>query len=298
VRLRVRIPAKINLHLQVLGTRPDGYHELRTLLQSVDLFDELVAEEAPEGTLELSVEPPGEVTDGDDNLVLRAARSLRRISGRQCGARIELSKRIPVGGGLGGGSADAAAALVLLDRLWSLGLDGLTLYETAAGLGSDVPFFLEGGLALGVGRGDEVYPLPDIGPLGVIVATPGIQIVTADVYRRIPPRLTWARHADTVYAFSAGLAQRLRWETMVNDLEPVVLAGWQGLDELLAELKQTKPLRAAVSGSGSAVFAVYGDRESACRAGSGLCHSSWTHVGQTLVRDRARPVVQPEGSQS
>jgi 4-diphosphocytidyl-2-C-methyl-D-erythritol kinase len=298
VRLAVRAPAKINLHLQVLGRRPDGYHELRTLLQSVDLLDDLTAETAPDGVLRLEVAPPGAITDGEDNLVLRSARLLWQRVRRQPGAVIRLEKRIPVAAGLGGGSADAAAALVLLDRLWSLGLERPVLGELAAALGSDVPFFLHGGLGLGVGRGDEVYPLPDQRELGVILASAGDAISTADVYRLLPPQLTWSRPDATVDAFAAGVAERPRWETMVNDLEDVVVRGWPVVGQVLAELRSTAPLRAAVTGSGGCVFALYPDRTSAEGAAAAVGGRWWSHVGVTLDRNRARPLVEllEEGS--
>ena len=152
--LMVRVPAKINIHLEVVGRRPDGFHELRTLFQSVGLWDTLCGWPAEEGLLELEIEPEGVVGSGPDNLVLRAARALWQETGRRPGARLRLAeKEIPVGGGMGGGSADAAGALMLLNQLWSLGLPTADLRRLAADLGSDVPFFLHGGFALGVGRG-------------------------------------------------------------------------------------------------------------------------------------------------
>jgi 4-diphosphocytidyl-2-C-methyl-D-erythritol kinase len=292
MRLRVKVPAKLNLHLQVMGRRPDEYHELRTLLASIDLFDELRAEPAPDGSLDLRVQPADAVRSGDDNLVLIAARSLREHVGRQLGARLELDKRIPVGGGLGGGSADAAAALVVLNRLWSLELPTSEIHELAAGIGSDVPYFLHGGVAVGVGRGDEVYPLPDLPELGVVVVNPGVEISTSAVYGRIRSRLTWIRHEANVYAFSAGLADLPCWEKMVNDLQPVVLEGWPMVAEALADLQATNALRAAVTGSGSAVFGIYPDRQCAERAAAELRGSEWRHVGVVLERRHSRMRVE------
>jgi 4-diphosphocytidyl-2-C-methyl-D-erythritol kinase len=295
MRLRVRVPAKINLHLQVLGRRPDGFHEVRTLLQSIDLYDDLVAEPADERVLQLEVVPPGVVTSDEDNLVLQAARRLWGSIGRRPGARLRLRKRIPVGGGLGGGSADAAGALIVLGRLWSAGVARDDIQSIAAELGSDVPFSLHGGLALGVGRGEHIRPLPDPPrELGVLIAAPGVGISTAAVYGRIQPQLTWNGQEANVYALSARVEDRLRWETMVNDLQPVVLEGWPVVAEVLNDLASTGPLRAAVSGSGAAVYAVYNDRRSAERAAEGVSNRWWTHVGVLLDRDRARPVVKSE----
>ena len=201
-RLAISAPAKINLHLQILGKRADGYHELRTLFQSIDLSDELYASPAADESLELRVEPEGAVTGDEENMVLRAAAALRERSGAVAGASLELHKRIPVAGGLGGGSADAAATLVLLDRLWDLGLEVPDLVDLAACLGSDVPFFLHGGLAVGVGRGEEVYPLPDLESFDLIVATPRLQVPTAEVFERLAPQLTSSGLDATVYALS------------------------------------------------------------------------------------------------
>jgi 4-diphosphocytidyl-2-C-methyl-D-erythritol kinase len=296
--MRLRIPAKINLHLEVAGRRPDGFHEVRTLLQSVDLYDELIVREDAPGILELDVEPAGAVTAGEDNLVLRAACALWRISGTRQGAGIRLRKRIPVGGGLGGGSADAAAALVLLDRFWSLGLGVDRLRSLAADLGSDVPFFLQGGLAVGRGRGGEVDPLPDLGPLSVVIGMPDVQAVTADVYGRIDERLTSPRPAANVYALAADGEVRPRWEVMVNDLQPLVVERWPAVGDALIDLEKTAPLRAGVSGAGAAVYAVYADRAAAERVGEIMAGRWRTHVGVTLGREHARPVVRSEGEGS
>ena len=163
---RLSAPAKVNLTFEALGRRADGYHEVRTVLHAVSLADEIAF--APADDLSLAVEPPeagafssaASAPTGDDNLVLRAARLLRREAGVKTGAAIRLRKRIPVAAGLGGGSSDAAAALRGLRRLWGLDLDADALRELAAQLGSDVPFFVTGGAALAEGRGERLTPLP------------------------------------------------------------------------------------------------------------------------------------------
>jgi len=287
-RLSVSAPAKVNLHLQVLGRRPDGFHEVRTLLQSVDWCDELEAESAPVGELSLEVEPADAAPEGDDNLVLRAARCLWGRLGERPGARLRLSKRIPAGAGLGGGSADAAAALVLLDRLWSVGLAQDDLHAMASALGSDVPFFLQGGLALGVGRGEEVYRLPDLPATDVVVAVPPLSLATAAVYRRLPPQLTWRPTDVTVYAFAAGLAAEPCWDSFYNDLQSVVLEGWPAVASVVEYLRGCGPLLAAVTGSGAAAFALFRDRAGAIRAAESAPGSCRVHRGTTLGRDSAR----------
>src|SRR6266851_2845239 len=160
----VRVPAyaKVNLRLEVLGRRADGYHELRTIFQTVSLHDTLVLETMRQPGIDLriagNIQLAGEA--GRDNLVYRAIADLGREMGLQRGVRAVLTKRIPVGRGLGGGSSDAAAALVGLLRLTGKRIAGARFLETASGLGADVAFFLHGGRALGIGRGDEIYPLP------------------------------------------------------------------------------------------------------------------------------------------
>lgn len=297
MRPTTRIPAKVNLHLEVLGRRPDGYHEVRTLLQSIDLFDELTAEIAPDGVIELRVLPSGAVSENADNLVVRAACELQGW-GEKRGAKLTLTKRIPVGAGLGGGSADAAGALVLLDWLWGLSLSPAELHRCAAKLGSDVPFFLQGGLGLGVGRGDEVYPLPDLPEFGIVVAVPDLHIETSEVYARLQPELTWTLREANVYAFAARLQERLRWESTFNDLQPIVVEGWPVVADVLADLATTGPLRAAVSGSGAAAYAVYPNRRSAEAAAAAIGKRWWTHVGTTVGRACARPAVEFEEGKS
>ena len=292
-RLAVRAAAKVNLHLEVLGTRRDGFHELRTLLQSIDLADELSAERAADGELELTVRPCTAAPRGDDNLVAAAARALWQATGRRDGARLELVKRIPTGAGLGGGSADAAAALVLLDRLWRLELGPDSLLELAAGIGSDVPFFLLGGLVLGVGRGAEVYPLPDLPPCGVVLVTPHVQVSTAEVYRRLDADGDWRAVDPTVYAYAAGVTGEVPWSRLRNDLEPVVAEGWPEVDEALARLRDLgESVRCAVTGSGSAVFALFERPGLATAAAESLTGGWRVHVGRTLARERARLVVE------
>ena len=291
--LEVRIPAKVNLHLRVLGRRPDGFHEVHTLLQSIDLYDRLRTEPARDGVLELAVQPGGAAPADDSNLVLRAARALWDRAGRRPGAGLVLDKRIPAGAGLGGGSADAAAALVALDSLWGLGLTVAELADVGAGLGSDVPFFLHGGLALGVGRGERIRPLDDITPLGVVVAAPRVEVSTAAVYSELDAPLTWPEDVDTLadVVTSTPTTVELRWERLENDLEPVVVVGWPEVAEVLSSLRATRPLYAAVTGSGAASVAVYPGRRQAATAAASVSGAGWIHVGSTVRRSEAEPVV-------
>jgi 4-diphosphocytidyl-2-C-methyl-D-erythritol kinase len=167
------VPAKINWTLEVLGRRPDGFHNVKTILQTIDLCDSLEMETAADLTLETTAEglPPPE-----ENLTMRAARLLRESTGCSGGARMHLTKTIPVAAGLGGGSSDAAAALRGLDRLWGLALPHERLLELAAELGSDVAFFLQGGTALAEARGERITPLPDAGRTAILVVVPPLSI--------------------------------------------------------------------------------------------------------------------------
>ena len=173
MRLRLIAPAKINWTLEVLGRRPDGFHNVKTILQTIDLCDSLELEPAAELTLEATGEglPPP-----DENLTMRAARLLREKTGYGGGARMRLTKTIPVAAGLGGGSSDAAAALRGLDRLWDLALPHEQLVELAAEVGSDVTFFLHGGTALAEARGERITPLPDAPSIAILVIVPSLSI--------------------------------------------------------------------------------------------------------------------------
>lgn len=293
-RLSVSIPAKINLHLEILGQRRDGFHELRTLFQSIDLFDRLTAEEAPPGEVTLEVVPRDAVESDGGNFVLRAARLLAEEVGVSTGTRLILRKNIPVGGGLGGGSADAAAALVLLDRLWGCNLDGLRLHRLAATLGSDVPFFLHGGLALGIGRGDEVFPLPDEVEVATVVVVPDVRVSTAEAYSSYDEQLTSHRQKGNLYAFAAGLRGKLDWRAMTNELEEVVVRSWPDVGEGLQMLRSSSPLHASLSGSGAASYAVFDDPVAARRAADKLPADWFVHVGSTLPRRSAGLVVEDE----
>jgi 4-diphosphocytidyl-2-C-methyl-D-erythritol kinase len=295
--LSVNALAKINLHLRVLERRNDGFHEVRTLLQTIDLADTVRAEMAPADVLELRVDPSGCVTDAADNLVLRAAEALRRRTGVRAGARLDLSKKIPIGAGLGGGSSDAAASLVLLDELWDLHLEPTALAGLAAGLGSDVPFFLAGGLAMATGRGEKIRPLRDLADYGVVVCTPPIEVSTTDVFGRFSTRarLTSQTTDATVDVFVAGSRDSTivepPWQDMENDLEPIVIERWPEVGRAVVALKATGPLYAAVTGSGASSFALFQDLAAARVAAAGL-ESSWdVHVGTTIGREFGRPKV-------
>jgi 4-diphosphocytidyl-2-C-methyl-D-erythritol kinase len=290
--------AKISLDLRVLGRRKDGYHEVRILQQTIDLTDEVRAEPSPVGDLRLEVQPRGVVPSGRENLVIRAANALRMLSGVVEGARLTLVKDIPVGAGLGGGSSDAAATLLLLDELWNLQLEKDELERLAAGLGSDVPFFLTGGLALATGRGELVQPLPDLQEFGVVLCSPRFEVSTADAYRCYSAlsRLTSTRSKDTVDTFVAvskgNAVAALPWHDLENDLEPAVFEKWPDVGRAVTALRTTSPLHAGMTGSGASACAVYPDVTTARRAASGIDEHWKVRVAATTRRTRARQVAE------
>lgn len=178
-------PAKVNLALRVLDRRDDGFHELDTIFQAIDLFDEIRI--APSDDLTLACDQASLACDAS-NLVLKAAMLLRDWAGGELpGAALALSKRIPLQGGLGGGSSDAAGSLRLCARFWELDPPAEALLEIASDLGADVPFFLVGGTARGRGRGDRIEPLPYIGDLPILLGVPPFGVSTAEVFRRSGP---------------------------------------------------------------------------------------------------------------
>ncbi len=257
--LMIKAPAKINLALAVLGRRSDGYHAVETVLQAVSLADTLtLAPRRKPGLLFRCTEPE---LESEDNLVCRAARALEREAGTALpGVEITLYKTIPREAGLGGGSSDAAAALVALNRFWRLGLDRNVLARLGAALGSDVPFFLYGPTALARGRGEQITPLPSLPFLWVVLALPaGLSLSTAAVYRALPdpppappdlePLLQALRSRDR--------EQVAQWPAggCTNTLAEVVLSRHSGVSGLIAALAGLG-LPAALSGSGPAVFAL------------------------------------------
>lgn len=263
----VRAHAKINLDLRLLGIRPDGFHELRTLFEPLDLHDTLVCESRP-GPFTLECDVPGVPLDAS-NLAWRAAQALWTAAGREGDVRdvvVRLTKRIPMQAGLGGGSADAAAALTGLAALWDVRLAPEALGEIGGRLGSDIPFFLEGGVALGVGRGEQLYPLPDLPPHAVLLLVPGFGVSTRDAYGWwdadcLPPNATAAVPDPVRLPGWPGWAGPLR-----NDLEAPVARRHPRIAELVAGLSAAGATFAAMSGSGSTVFGIFPDLHAATRA--------------------------------
>jgi 4-diphosphocytidyl-2-C-methyl-D-erythritol kinase len=252
--------AKINLGLEILGRRPDGYHEVRTLYQSVDFHDLLAFEPGAPGEEQLEGDDPSIPWDGR-NLIHQALRLVRRRSGSDAGVRIRVRKRIPAGAGLGGGSSNAAATLVGLNRLWGLGLGDPELAEMAAGLGSDVAYFLRGGLCLGEGRGEKISPLPDLPKLYGVIVLPPIVSLSAEVYRRYRPSLTSGGKDSRINRFlrSRDLG------SLENRLERTVFRLYPQLKDIKRFFQSRGAALSLVTGSGSAVFGLFRSREEAER---------------------------------
>ena len=270
--------AKINLGLRVLGRRADGYHEIRTVFQTVTLHDTLSFEPAPGGRLELACTDPTIPTD-ESNLVLRAASLLRERRGVSRGARARLEKSIPAGGGLGGGSSDAAAALLALNYLWNLAADARELSELGARLGADVPFFLTGGTALGTGTGTDIKPLEDAPKRRLVVVTPSVRVSTAEAYKALSaPALTKADGVDnlSVSRTEADFPDSL-CDVMSNDFEAVVVRLHPEVGRARDALLGAGAVQASLSGSGSSVYGVFENELEAGRAARQLggAEASW-----------------------
>src|SRR5215813_2057810 len=291
--VRVSAFAKINLRLEVLGKRPDNFHELRTIFQTISLKDELRFKKSRKpgielrvvGNTSLSAEPI------EKNLVYRAVGVVQRELAIRTGVAIELRKTIPAGRGMGGGSSDAAAALLGYLRLVRQRLPRERLFAIAAGLGADVPFFLEGGRALGIGKGDEIYPLPDIPKFHLLVVSPeAIHVATPDAYRWLnAPQLTNSRGNPKLYGFCA-LAWSLQGGPLLNDFEEAVFQQHPRLAEIKRELLQNGATEALLAGSGSAVFGVFPSPAKARRAAVGFPLDQ-TFVCETISRDSYRRLV-------
>ena len=261
-RLTLKAYAKINLALEVLGKRPDGYHEVAMIMQSVSLHDTLILS-LQESDITLICDRP-ELPCDHSNLAYRAAELLRREVGVARGVKIELNKRIPLAAGLAGGSTDAAAVLKGLNRLWGLALSPVELEQLAARLGSDVPFCLWGGTSLATGRGEILTPLPDFAGHGVVLANPSLQVSTAWVYGNYRDAagnrrrdISSLRHSIEQPDFSAVA------DTLFNDLETVTVPAYPQVAEIQEQLLQAGAAGVLMSGSGPTVFALTPDYASA-----------------------------------
>jgi len=260
-QVRLRALAKINLDLRVLHSRPDGYHEIRTIFQTISLADTI--DVAFRRARRTAIQITG-ADDIPDNLMVRAAElalDAMRITGR---VEFRLRKRIPMGAGLGGGSSDAAAVLLALPVLAGRRLDLPRLMQLAAQLGSDVPFFLQGGAAVALGRGTELYPLPDCPPRRGLLIAPGVHVSTAAAYRALAPRLTTESQQNKIVSFQSRVWSEFgdgAAATGANDFETVVFEQFPQLARLKQRLVKLGANPAMMTGSGSALYGFFGARE-------------------------------------
>jgi 4-diphosphocytidyl-2-C-methyl-D-erythritol kinase len=289
----IRIPAfaKVNLRLDVLGKRADGYHELRTIYQTVSLCDQLRFRPNRSPHIDLKIAGNDQLAGEsvEKNLVYRAVHALRQELKIRSGVEILLRKKIPAGRGLGGGSSDAAAALVGYLQLVRKTIAPPRLLEIAAGLGADVPFFLLGGRALGLGKGDEIYPLPDISKRSLLIVSPqNIHVPTPDAYRWLrAPRLaslTKIAVAHKLFEFCA-LCWSAQGSSLSNDFEAAVFRRHPRLNQIRRALLQGGASEALLAGSGSAVFGIFPSPAKARRAVAGFPNDQ-TFVCETVSRTR------------
>ena len=282
--LSLRAPAKINLHLEVLGLRDDGFHELSMVMQTLDLADELTVESAPAGQVSLRCSDPQLPVDSS-NLIVKAAELLRRHCGRpELSAQLSLSKCIPIGAGLAGGSSDGATAFLLLNRYWDLQLSAAELQQLAAQLGSDVAFCLQGGTQLCFGRGERLEPIQRVAqPAVLLIKNPNVSVSTPWAYGLCKERLgssylnseaefeirRQALRQSPLVGWLQGELQQL--PPLRNDLQQVVAPENDSVQKGLALLASAgDPLQVAMSGSGPSLFALYRDQPAAAAAQSAL----------------------------
>jgi 4-diphosphocytidyl-2-C-methyl-D-erythritol kinase len=266
---RLKAYAKLNLGLRVLYKRSDNFHEIRTVFQTISLADVLEIEfmRARETSIEIAGTP-----HIPDNLVERAARAVVRNLGINARVRFRLDKRIPAGAGLGGGSSDAAAVLLALPVLAGAAVAPEELHAMAAQLGSDVPFFLRGGTALGLGRGEELYPLPDRPSTRALLVAPNVHSGTAEAYSDLSPRLTTIPLQNKLVSFqqdvwrAAGEAGSGLAAALNNDFEEGVFSRHPELARIADRLIRCGAHPVAMTGSGSSLFGIFSDRERLLRA--------------------------------
>lgn len=295
-------PAKINLGLRILERRSDGYHELRTVFQSISLADRLTVGYTRRGGGEVSLDCDIPELAGSDNLAVRAARTLLDAGKYPGRVRVTLEKKIPAGAGLGGGSSDAAAVLSALDLLLRPRPTPQLLHRVATQIGSDVPFFLLGGTAVGLGRGEEIYPLPDPPRRWLLLLAPKIPIATPDAYRRLAEsrskrgsELTDTRRQHIISGFctnifgSKGILASSAAELPPNDFEAVIFETYPELRNWKRRLLRLGASSAFLSGSGSALCGVFGARKTALEARKSLgVFPGKAYVVKTLDRRACR----------
>lgn len=281
--LKLKAYAKINLFLKIVGRRPDGFHDLESVFQSITLHDTLILDHATSG-IDLVIEGADLPADGR-NLVRRAVDLMAVRSGRRRpGVRARLIKRIPTGSGLGGASSDAAAALVGLNSLWGLRLSNAAIVDLSGRLGSDVPYFLTGGTALVTGRGDRVRALPDLPPSHLLIVLPDESISTASIYAQVNVPLTpSAKTASMTRLYSSPVTGLDEWVRAGNDLEPIARRQCPAIGTIQERLRAAGASTVAMTGSGSAVFGVFLETGTRDRAAAEMKRVGWQAMACSLL---------------
>lgn len=273
----VKSYAKINLGLEILGKRPDGYHELRTLFQSISLHDVLDFELTDDPRICLSGDSDTIAWDRT-NLIYRAAHLLQQENAVQRGIRVHVHKKIPPGSGLGGGSGNAAVTLQVLNMLWDVDLSRERLMELGAGLGADVPYFFEGGQCLGRGKGEILSPLSDLSPVFLVLVCPNFPISTARIYDALiltsPPK----ESRITKFLESGDFS------LLKNDLEKTVFRLYPQLQRIKRQLSDSEAVVSLISGSGSSVFGLFFEKEKAEKALRGIGGENTALIVKTVSR--------------
>lgn len=255
----IKVPsyAKINLGLFILGVRDDGFHEIETILQQIDIKDEIEIKLTNSSKIDFSCDHP-DLQEADSNLCVRAANLLKQTTGIQKGARIFLSKTIPMGAGLGGGSSNAAVVLLCLNKLWGLNLSVQELRAIASRLGADIPFFILGGTAVATGRGNLLRPAKSIGDQPIVVVFPGISVSTQWAYTQVNLNLTIKEKNTTLASFNdIDYDNKDFIKSLKNEFEEIVFAEYPLLEQIKKQINQSKAIFASMSGSGSAIFGIF-----------------------------------------
>lgn len=248
--IKIKAPAKINLRLEVLAKRPDGYHELQMIMLAIDLSDEIEISQAE--NLSVSCNDPNLLTD-QSNLVTKAARAFEKLTGQKVKARIRLTKNIPVAAGLGGGSSDAAATLKGLNRFYKTGLNETQLEKLGVTIGADVPFFIKPGHKIARGIGEKLSPFALDSELSLVLINPGFGVSTAEIYQKI--QLTSSLIQTNVPSSLKGIMQVVC--LLRNDLEPIVASNHSEIDEIKTFLKEAGCAGTMMSGSGPTIFGIF-----------------------------------------
>ncbi|MDP6775908.1 MAG: 4-(cytidine 5'-diphospho)-2-C-methyl-D-erythritol kinase [Candidatus Latescibacteria bacterium] len=285
-----RAYAKINLGLKVLDRRPDGYHNILSVLQTVDLFDTLRFETLAAGSIEIACADP-QIPSGSENLIHRAVEVLRSATGVRGGVRVTLEKRIPVGAGLGGGSSDAAATLRALNQAWSLSLSPGDLHALAGKLGSDVFFFLRPGTAIVTGRGEQIRYISWSKEVFYLLVDPGFEVSTEWAYRNLRIGLTERSAYISFISSTEGseIDSSGLFACLENDFATLLIEAYPEVERIRSALDGYGPLATSVSGSGSTIYAAFDKAEGAMAAEAGL-----RELGHPVVL--CRPVQVDQGT--